>query len=522
VEHRELYYRVIQRCILTPCSNKARIRCFEVVSDVLLFRDGKHHFTVAQAILLGLLNLTHSRVGCRRKSLSILQDITHNGQGLKGLATFEAAVESQAANVVLHARHQLSKIIAAEHQDQTAPILAQVVALLISESDCKPIDAHNAVRNTLQFLEPWLSHVEIADGSTRATDAGLSIMRSLTTLTAHFIPDFPDHIQGLWTSLANDRRPMNSMSIISFLMEQSSRRGDANFASCAAGIIACLSKTPSARRIVEDLCSFIEPQDMVPVVRSQENSQTVEDSQWERELGFLNMDRAPINLAPAQLAWTLLSDVALDRAWELVYQLPSILHALFIHLGHPTPFLREQSRKMLFQTLRAWLPGLDARSSQDSTVSYGKETLDYLTRSADNLFWDDDDPEAISMEKTSTLVSHVLHQLEPMVPSLRQDWGELALDWGTSCPVRAVASKSLKLFRVLNPAVDKPIVASLIGRLSNTIADEDSNIQSFGAELIVTMQAVAISPDLPSSLLPVLFWCKSPSMSHFLSSQSIS
>lgn len=230
------------------------------------------------------------------------------------------------------------------------------------------------------------------------------------------------------------------------------------------------------------------------------------------DLGFGSKERdkdQSTSLAPAQLAWILLSDVAIDRAWELVYQIPSILHSLFIHIDHPNPFLRGRSRKMLLQTLRAWLPGLDEQLGEGTSTTAGKELVDQLTDSTDLIFWSDGDPDDPVIRRSSSLASAVIRLLEPLVPSLRQDWATLALDWGTSCPVRAAASKSLKMFRVLGPEIDKPLIASLIGRLSNTVSDEDVHIRQFGSELINTLKTVASSKRLPPSLLPLMFWCKS-------------
>ena len=50
-------------------------------------------------------------------------------------------------------------------------------------------------------------------------------------------------------------------------------------------------------------------------------------------------------------------------------------------------------------------------------------------------------------------------------------------------------------------------MASLIGRLSESISGEQQSLQDFSVELISTMRTMASSSDLDHSLLPQMFWC---------------
>lgn len=109
--------------------------------------------------------------------------------------------------------------------------------------------------------------------------------------------------------------------------------------------------------------------------------------------------------------------------------------------------------------------------------------------------------------KMERVCKDVLSLLIPLYPQLRQSWGELALDWGTTCPIRSIAFRSLQLFRVLTPKINSTQLANMIGRITNTIADPDKNIQAFTREMFVTFAAVAKFSDVDPALLPPIFWC---------------
>lgn len=109
--------------------------------------------------------------------------------------------------------------------------------------------------------------------------------------------------------------------------------------------------------------------------------------------------------------------------------------------------------------------------------------------------------------KMERLCKDVLSLLVPLYPQLRQDWGDLALDWGTTCPIRSIAFRSLQLFRVLMPQINRMQLATMIGRITNTISEADKNIQAFTREMFITFAAVTKSPDIDPALLPPIFWC---------------
>jgi hypothetical protein len=78
--------------------------------------------------------------------------------------------------------------------------------------------------------------------------------------------------------------------------------------------------------------------------------------------------------------------------------LPTILHAIFTHIDHRVPFIRQQARGMLFQILRSWTPGYDElpdRSAARFRASV-QESIATFEQEAEKLYWEEE-------ESTSTV-----------------------------------------------------------------------------------------------------------------------
>lgn len=96
--------------------------------------------------------------------------------------------------------------------------------------------------------------------------------------------------------------------------------------------------------------------------------------------------------------------------------------------------------------------------------------------------------------------SHVYEDIE-------HTWAKEALNWATSCPVRHLACRSFQIFRCLSNPVDSRMLADMLARLCNTIADEETDYQTFSMEILTTLKII-IGSLAPVDLLryPQLFW----------------
>src|SRR6202035_4208490 len=117
----------------------------------------------------------------------------------------------------------------------------------------------------------------------------------------------------------------------------------------------CLCETAIGRQIFEELCSVIEPARMLPTIEHKLQFPNAEDMELWSDLDNLFSAQPRLQLSAAQFALLFLADTALDRQWEQQTHLPILLHAIFVHIDHRIPFVREEAQRMLFQLLRSWI-----------------------------------------------------------------------------------------------------------------------------------------------------------------------
>ena len=479
-------------------------RFFEVVAGVLTNSDCPK-FTFGHVVCLCLANLCSPLPETRRQALSAL-DVSHMRQGGKlPLSQFETGFSSSASNIYLGAQMQLSSMLAQAHSGDAVHVIVQCSSLLPQIYDTLPLYIFSHV---LQSVAPWLATIEITgtDNSTLSKD-GRVVLYHLLSLTLRFSDSLPMQMQSLWAGLV-DERPSNGHATIRFLLEQSSKVGSTAFVACARKIVAYLSRTSFGRQTFDELCEVIEPARMLPTMDHKFGLPEAEETDLWSDLDALFAEQPRCALGAGQFALLFLADVAPSRAWDRKSQLPILLHGIFTHVGHRNPYVRDQARIMLFQVLRSWLPGYnDVVDGATASVQTLKAALVDLEREGDAVFWNEDEPNSVIAPKMEQLCSFVIQWLEPLHPTLADEWGSLSLVWGTSCSIRAIAFRSLQVFRSLLPRVTQADLAQLLGRLSNTVAAKESNIQSFAVELILTLGSVARSGNVDASLLPTMYWC---------------
>jgi hypothetical protein len=155
----------------------------------------------------------------------------------------------------------------------------------------------------------------------------------------------------------------------------------------------------------------------------------------------------------------------------------------------------------------------------DDTASADKrlieDFIDSVRRHESKVVWNYDDKNGKDGEDSGTkvpesmtfVVGDVLKFFSLTYPGLREAWGKVALNWATSCPVRHLACRSFQLFRCILSSLDQQMLSDMLARLSNTISDDESDIQTFSMEILTTLRAI-IEALQPEDLIqyPQLFW----------------
>jgi len=491
--------------VVTDNTSSSSHAFFEVLCDIVV--HDKHNFTFAQIVCLGLTNLRHSSAKVRSHAFDILEAIHQQHSGLLAMSTFEASVASLSSATYINAHQLISDFLAGEHPRQAISMLAQLGNWLpqLPGESCDT----NTIPLLLESLEFWVPNIDLmTDDKLVASREGLSCIYHLVSLTFHHGQSYAKQILVLWTKIVDLPQQSNGHAIIRFLLEQAHKVGNMPFITCSSNIIASLCQTHIGRQIFDDLCSVLEPVHMIPTIDPKLSFPEAQETRLWEDLDALFGEQPRLSLGSAQFAWLFLSDVALPRCWEMNHQLPVLLHAVFTHIDHRIAFVRQRAHALLFQLLRSWTSGYDELPDRSvtRTRSTVKDAIVALQKDSQSLYWEEEDSSEEAVPKMKVLCSRIISFLEPLAPHLVTQWGSLALSWGTGCSIRATAFRSLQIFRALMPRVKKADFALLLGRLSNTVAASEENIQSYASEIFLMINAVASSIDFDKSLFPQVFW----------------
>ena len=193
---------------------------------------------------------------------------------------------------------------------------------------------------------------------------------------------------------------------------------------------------------------------------------------------------------------------------------PLLLQVVLILWDHYTLLVQEQAREMLVHLIHE----LVITRIEDNTTTPNKESIETFVESIrqndSSVVWayedcngkDDDGGNRVPVSMTH-VTKEVVDLFAISCPQIQEQWAKITLNWATSCPVRHLACRSFQVFRCILTSLDQPMLADMLARLSNTIADEQADYQTFSLEILTTLKTI-ISALEPSDLLryPQLFW----------------
>ncbi len=195
--------------------------------------------------------------------------------------------------------------------------------------------------------------------------------------------------------------------------------------------------------------------------------------------------------------------------------IPLLLQVTLVLWDHYTPVVQDQAREMLVHLIHELViskidddnPGTDKRCIEDFVENVRQHDAKVVWNYDDKNGKDAGDSSSKVPESMEYVAAEVLKFFSLAYPGLREAWGRMALNWATSCPVRHLACRSFQLFRCILSSLDQQMLSDMLARLSNTISDEESDIQTFSMEILTTLRAI-IEALAPEDLIqyPQLFW----------------
>ncbi|WVF72479.1 hypothetical protein IAT40_007294 [Kwoniella sp. CBS 6097] len=490
---------------------------FGIVADVI--SEGLLRLPIEQVSCLALSKLGHPVSDIRQRAFQLIESLYTDPEAKLRTSTLLPAIGSSSANIYRHAQKAMSAQLAGLYADKAFQFLAECTTRL---SQLEAPRRHA----TLSILRPWVEFLDLASDTSELSpeDAHTEhqALQNLVYLAIRFSDDHLEEIKGIFTTFAGadsddpKSHQSNTTALVKFLFEQGGKRKSPDFVGHAQRIMACLAQCPAGDTIFQEICNFVEPNAMAALPEAD-----VPPSPMTSLANLDSLMSAPTTrsqtFSTGQLALLFAGELLPHRLddFEFGKRLPAMLHAALVHTDHASPALRDHAQSVLFQVLRAWICDLSNVPSDDAAAiwSSAEHKITALARTTSTAFWKADDvgtPESIFLApaKMTTLIMKILGILLPLQPRIRQQWGELALTWATSCPIRHLACRSLQVFRILSPRISPRMVSDILARLSSTIASPSPEIQAFNHEVLRTFAAIVQTLSMSEAFsYPQIFWC---------------
>ncbi|KAI9801765.1 MAG: hypothetical protein M1825_003137 [Sarcosagium campestre] len=508
-EYPYLLERSIQMCYLTQAP-KALESYFEVVCQVLLeHRD--YPLAFWKILGAGLFILGNEKSELRSKAAQLLRTLEERQHRFSKIQDYDIGISDKTTAVYKLAQFEISRRLATEHSELAFMIFSEFTIYFKSLG---PIQQRSMVAAIL----PWIQNVELQlDPNGGPTGPSYMVLVNLFEITINSSAALHNEVQALWQALATGPHGGNVQLVLDFIISLCLERREQNFVDFAKQIVVFLSSTPAGLKVVEFLLLQITPRAMVQEKR--EPLAAPPDAVGFPYLADLSLilpgGNKQSGFSLGQLSVILLVDLMVSPVQLAAEHVPLLLQVVFVLWDHYIPMVQEQAREMLIHLLHELVI---SKMEDDSGTTPSKRSveglIDAIRRHEPHVVWAYDASNGGKEDGTlrvpkpmEFLAAEVVAAFAIEYPGIREQWGKVTLGWATSCPVRHVACRSFQIFRCILTSLDQSMMADMLARLSNTIADDESDYQTFSMEILTTVRTI-IGALSEQDLLqyPQLFW----------------
>ncbi|CAG8517912.1 10858_t:CDS:2, partial [Racocetra fulgida] len=483
----------------------------------------------SNVLALALFKTGDADLEVRQNALKLLNIIETRFYKESCTDEFKVGITSQLSSIYKQAQLALSTRLAqnARKRDEEKRIaninnddtdIREETHYMLSESSMRfESIPEKGKKEMLRYLAPWVRNIEL-----RFTDRGelhpttFIMISNLFFITVKYGDIFVREIEKLWQQLVMGEHARNIRAIVKFLIDVGLEKRNPIFVFHAKRVFVYIGRTPTCAAVIEALIKEITPKSMTP-----QPKETLEHENYNFSGMFLaKIEEAmpPHNKKPVfssgQLAMLYMVDMAIEAGPVFEFHLPKLFHVLFVQLDSPNPLISEETKALLVNLIhsiilcRSVYPeviklghSLVAELKAKESQLWAYEDITYSNRNIKSL------SDLEKLAKDVVTIFGVSLYGETNSEDLKQFWGEIALTWATSCPVRHIACRSFQIFRSLNPGFNLNMLAAVLARLSNTISDNSEDIQGFALEILITISHVVdgLEPDT-KEIFPQLLW----------------
>lgn len=222
-----------------------------------------------------------------------------------------------------------------------------------------------------------------------------------------------------------------------------------------------------------------------------------------------------VGLSLGQVSLIFLVDLMVTPVTLVKEEAIKLIHAVFILWDHYTASVQEQAREMLVHLIHELVTTKIEPQTLILAKSQIEGVVEAIRTNSSRISWayesntrkDEDDGGSRVPPAMTTLTAEIVAIFNLAFDNFSDTWAKEALHWASICPVRHLACRSFQVFRCISVSLDARMLADMLARLSNTIADEHTDYQTFSMEILTTLKVI-IGALEPKNLLryPQLFW----------------
>ncbi|KAJ5097927.1 hypothetical protein N7532_004928, partial [Penicillium argentinense] len=509
-EHSYLMERSVEMCYVSE-RPKALESYFEVVTEVLIEHPDYplRFWRILGAVLVTLGNQKRE---IRMKSAKLLRRLEERQQKSSRIEDFDISISDKTTAVYKLAQFETSKRLANQHTDLAFTLFSEFALHFRNLSP-------DSQRNMVAAILPWVQTMELqVDPNGGPTARSYMLLANLFEITIRCSTTLPNQVQALWQALATGPHGGNVQLVLDFIISLCLERKEQNFVEYAKQVVVFLAATPAGSKVVEFFLLQVVPKNMV-----QERKEITAPPPDLKNLPYvadLNTvlpvgSHKQAGLSLGQVALIFLVDLMVAPVTLVLNDVVKLLHVVLILWDHYTLTVQEQAREMLVHLIHELVTAKLEDSSPPGARQLFEDFVESIRKSDPAVVWeyeensgkDDETEDRRVPSAMATVTRDVIKFFSFAYEGVGDLWAKEALNWATSCPVRHLACRSFQVFRCISTSLDSRMLADMLARLSNTIADEETDYQTFSMEILTTLKVI-ISSLAPADLLhyPQLFW----------------
>ncbi|CCE62460.1 hypothetical protein TPHA_0C03070 [Tetrapisispora phaffii CBS 4417] len=445
-----------------------------------------------QLVTLGLCGLVAEHADTRYYAVDLLSSIELNLHSTSFTKGFKEQLSNQSKMIYKPTAKKISSMF--------AELFPQELCLEIFSNMVNVLDLYESERkkDILTLLVPWVNKITLKSIEDFDT---LMVLQNLFYITIELNNSIPESVEKLWISLGKGNSFQNTYVSIEYIINSSIKYRNPLFVRQAKDVILYLSNVPGSIGVIDLLLKKLEPKSMIPKTNidlsepaNSGNYCFVADI-WAR----LNYTGGGVLFSEVQLSIIFLSSFLSNQNESIKQNTATLLHISLCLADHYVPLVQESAKRILCDLIFSAAPISDI-SEKTVAVLRNKKGL-----------WSYDDLSRTRMgaksPKAMDLIVRNIISIFSGIPTLQVEWQRIALNWATSCSVRHVACRSFQIFRSLLTFIDQDMLRDMIHRLSNTISDDNRDIQGFAMQILMTINAITAELE-PADLInyPQLFW----------------